>query len=323
MLLIAPTHGQLDGIYCGKENCYDILDITQEATKTEVVKAYRKLARKWHPDMHKSKADKASAETKFTQIAGAYEILRDEDSRKDYDYMLENPDEYYANYFYYYRRRVTPKVDVRIVIAITITIISAIQYWGAWNNYNSALAYLVTVPKYRIQAMDIAKERGLIGQKKKKDRSKTKEELKEEEEALLKQVLEEKMDIRGGYRKPTLYDVLWVQLVMSPYYIVNYIYFYGRWFWKFTIKGEEYGPDEKDYIIRRNLKMSQGQFDALEDHEKEKFLQRELWVKEKFTVWKKEQEEEAKARLADSSQYKMYRRYMKKGGPGQISFGPD
>ena len=36
-------------------------------------------------------------------------------------------DEHYAHYFYYYRRRVAPKVDVRIVIAVTITVISVVQ----------------------------------------------------------------------------------------------------------------------------------------------------------------------------------------------------
>ena len=38
-------------------------------------------------------------------------------------------EEHYAHYFYYYRRRVAPKVDVRIVIAVTITVISVVQVW--------------------------------------------------------------------------------------------------------------------------------------------------------------------------------------------------
>ena len=42
-----------------------------------------------------------------------------------------------------------------------------------------------------------------------------------------------------------------------------------------------------------------------------------------FQVWKEKQEEEMKAKLADNSRYKMYRRYMKKGGPGQMTFGPE
>ena len=56
--------------------------------------------------------------------------------------------------------------------------------------------------------------------------------------------------------------MLWVQLVLSPYYLACYIYFYARWFWKFTIRGEEYGLDEKNYVIRRYMKISQGQWDV-------------------------------------------------------------
>ena len=41
--------------------------------------------------------------------------------------MLDHPEEMWANYYRYYRRRMAPKVDVRIVLIVTISIISAIQ----------------------------------------------------------------------------------------------------------------------------------------------------------------------------------------------------
>jgi DnaJ family protein C protein 25 len=55
--------------------------------------------------------------------------LKDDQARDDYNYMLDNPDEYYAHYYRYYRRRVAPKVDVRLVVIVTISIISIIQYY--------------------------------------------------------------------------------------------------------------------------------------------------------------------------------------------------
>jgi DnaJ family protein C protein 25 len=102
--------------------------------------------------------------------------LKDDETRNDYNYMLDNPDAHYYNYYQYYRRRVTPKVDVRIVIAGTILIISLIQvyqlllfnfyqfvqYISAHHKFNEAVGYLMTQPKYRIRAMEIAKERGLL-----------------------------------------------------------------------------------------------------------------------------------------------------------------
>ena len=69
--------------------------------------------------------------------------------------MLDHPEEMWSNYYRYYRRRMAPKVDVRIVIAVTISVISAIQYYSAWANYDEAIKYLMNVPKYRIQATQI------------------------------------------------------------------------------------------------------------------------------------------------------------------------
>ncbi len=70
------------------------------------------------------------------------------------------------------------------------------------------------------------------------------------------------MDIRGGYAKPTLRDILWVQLVLLPWTSCRWAYFYGRWLWKFGIRREDYGEEEKLYVIRKNLGLSQGQFDV-------------------------------------------------------------
>ena len=84
-------------------------------------------------------------------------MLRDDESREEYNYMLDHPEEMWSNYYRYYRRRMAPKVDVRIVIAVTITVISAVQYYSAWTNYEDAIKYLMTVPKYRIQATQIGK----------------------------------------------------------------------------------------------------------------------------------------------------------------------
>ena len=56
------------------------------------------------------------------------------------------------------------------------------QYYSAWSNYEEAIKYLVTVPKYRIQATEIAKSDGMLKRDKKLDRGKTKEQIKEEEE---------------------------------------------------------------------------------------------------------------------------------------------
>lgn len=321
--VISVTKGQLlEGIYCGKENCYDVLGVTREATKHEIAKNYRQLARKYHPDLHRDPEAKAEAEEKFKIIANAYEILKDDESRTDYDYMLDNPNEYYAHYYRYYRRRVAPKVDVRIVIFVTISIISIIQYYSAWQRYETAIKYFMTVPKYRNRALEIAQQQGFISQDSgnRKVKGKSKSELKEEQEAIIRMVIEEKMDIKGAYAKPTYYDILWIQLILSPYTLMKYFYWYLQWIWNHTILKKPYNDDEKLYIIRKFLKIGEHQFNSIEDHEKEDYLKNELWIKNKFKVWQKDKEETMKKQLAENSRYKQYRRYIKNHGVGRMTF---
>lgn len=54
-------------------------------------------------------------------------MLQDEETRKDYDYMLDHPEEYYSHYYHYYSRRLAPKVDVRVVILVSVCAISVFQ----------------------------------------------------------------------------------------------------------------------------------------------------------------------------------------------------
>jgi len=323
----SDVHGFIEGIYCGTENCYDVLELVKEkATKEDIQKAYRKLARKFHPDVHRTEEAKETAAQRFRVIASAYEVLRDEESRSEYDYMLENPDEVYHHYYAYFRRRYAPKVDIRIVAVVAITLISAYQYYAAFSRYEAAIDGFLTIPKYRIRATEIAKEEGLLlsdKEAKKKNRGRSKDEIRADEEKILRKVIEEKMDIRGGYAKPSVYDIAWVQLVLLPYTLYKWVVFYCRWIVKFVILKHEYGQDEKEYLIRRYMGISLAEWDQLDDVEREEYMDLELWEKEKFTEWKKEKDAEMKAKLAESASYRRYRRWMKKGGPGQITFMED
>ncbi|XP_074617015.1 dnaJ homolog subfamily C member 25 homolog [Acropora palmata] len=317
ILFSSSTYAFLDGLYCGAENCYDVLGVVRESSKADISKAYRKLARKYHPDRYKGD----DAEAKFQLIATAYEVLKDEEQRADYDYMLDHPEETYGHYYRYYRRQVAPKVDVRVVIAVSITVVSLLQYLHGWSRYNEAVKYALTMPRYRNKAMQRAKEEGLLNHLKKGKKSK--EELKEEEESILREVVESSLDIRGGYSKPRITDVLWLRIVLLPYTIVCYIAWLLRWYWKFTIRKEEYEDDEKAYIMRKKLGLSCLQWDALEAPQKKEFFSRQLWIDSNFQEFKAEQEDEMRIKLAQNNKYKAYRRYMKKGGPGQMTFIED
>lgn len=65
---------------------YDILGVKRDATDAEIKSAYRKLARKYHPDVNKTK----EAESKFKDINEAYEVLSDKQKRDRYDSLGSN-----------------------------------------------------------------------------------------------------------------------------------------------------------------------------------------------------------------------------------------
>lgn len=64
-----------------KRDYYDVLGVDKGASKEEIKKAYRKLARKYHPDVNKE----ADAADKFKEAKEAYEVLGDENKRAQYD----------------------------------------------------------------------------------------------------------------------------------------------------------------------------------------------------------------------------------------------
>ena len=67
------------------KNYYEILGVSKDASSEDIKKVYRKLALEYHPDRNPKGAEK------FKEIAEAYDILSDENKRKEYNFKLENP----------------------------------------------------------------------------------------------------------------------------------------------------------------------------------------------------------------------------------------
>lgn len=64
---------------------YDILGVSKSASEDDIKRAYRKLARKYHPDLNKD--NPKEAEEKFKEVNEAYHVLSDADKRAQYDQM--------------------------------------------------------------------------------------------------------------------------------------------------------------------------------------------------------------------------------------------
>ncbi|XP_067629236.1 dnaJ homolog subfamily B member 6 isoform X1 [Eurosta solidaginis] len=99
---------------------YKVLDISRSATESEVKKAYKKLALKWHPDKNPDNLDEANI--RFRKLSEAYEVLSDARRRKIYDARATLRKEssnsnysksrgYTSNNGYRYRTRADPNRD--------------------------------------------------------------------------------------------------------------------------------------------------------------------------------------------------------------------
>ena len=76
------------------KNYYEILEVDKNASKEVIEKAYRKLAKKYHPDLRSS----TYSQERMMKINEAYEILSNDFKRKEYDNHLQSKSIYIKEY---------------------------------------------------------------------------------------------------------------------------------------------------------------------------------------------------------------------------------
>jgi len=93
--------------YSFAKDYYDILGVARDATGREIRKAFRRLALRYHPD--KNPDNVLESEEKFKKINEAYEVLSDEEKRREYDYFMSSPEyQQRARMYYTYRGGLDP-----------------------------------------------------------------------------------------------------------------------------------------------------------------------------------------------------------------------
>ncbi|NBO80910.1 MAG: molecular chaperone DnaJ, partial [Actinobacteria bacterium] len=65
-----------------EKDYYAVLGVPQNASAKDITKAYRKLARQYHPDAN---PNNAAAEERFKEVSAAYDVIGNEDKRREYD----------------------------------------------------------------------------------------------------------------------------------------------------------------------------------------------------------------------------------------------
>ncbi|XWS19466.1 hypothetical protein CRYUN_Cryun31cG0018500 [Craigia yunnanensis] len=239
-LFISPSVS----IYCEEDDCYDLLGVSQNANASEIKKAYYKLSLKYHPDKN---PDPESRKV-FVKIANAYEILKDEATREQYDYAIAHPEEVFYNTARYYQAYYGHKTDPRAVLVGVLLILSAFQYLNRWTRYNQAVDMVKKTPAYknRLRALELKRSGGTTNKKKsnKQMDKKMEEDLSGELE----------LDIKGA-EKPSIWELIGVRFILLPYTIGKLLLWYGCWFWRYKVKRAPYSWEDASYLTRNSLRV--------------------------------------------------------------------
>lgn len=199
---------------------YTLLGVSPSATTQEIRKAFRTLSLELHPD--KAKGD----EEKYILLANAHEVLKNPSYRREYDDLLENgipwQDRYYGRYAYRYG---APQVDVRIVIASLIGLITVSKYAYQLHRHKRFKRLVQQTPRFQNAVRQRKHELGLdkssFSKGRKGKRGRTVSSGVSDDE-ITEQVLQQVMVV--GAEAPKLKDVFILQLILFPYNLLKFIY---------------------------------------------------------------------------------------------------
>lgn len=120
-----------------KKDYYKILGVEKNATTDEIKSSYRNLAKKFHPDrlIGKSEAERKEGEEKFKDITEAYEVLSDENKRREYDNPTPEFDGFDPFSVFKRRKEQTVNIGQDILLNVKLTI------YEAYNGVNKNVTF--------------------------------------------------------------------------------------------------------------------------------------------------------------------------------------
>eukprot|EP00920_Eleutheroschizon_duboscqi_P037562 GHVT01090042.1.p1 GENE.GHVT01090042.1~~GHVT01090042.1.p1 ORF type:complete len:386 (+),score=88.89 GHVT01090042.1:164-1321(+) len=296
---------QLERLYCGNANCYQLLGSVRSSSEAELRKAYRRVALQYHPDKNAS----PDAATKMIAINKAYEVLIDKEVRKAYDYYLDHPTDMMA--LIYGIRAVYPaRTNPLFVLLLLVLFLSVGQLIHSYNNYFYFRNCIRNTDRFqRTLREKIFEEHGPNFKK-----------LPQKKQAAIRSGLEDRL-LTGGVviddriiGKFMWKDLYALRVFFLLFRLVKACMSYARWYWRFVVLRQEYGVEEKTWLTRRRLGIGEGEWQALPEATRQVHLARRLWVDELWKVYAAEKAEEERLQRIQCSRYRQMRRARKRGG---------
>ncbi|EGR31061.1 hypothetical protein IMG5_118390 [Ichthyophthirius multifiliis] len=282
-------------MYCGDDNCYEILKVDRNSSIEEIKKSYRKLSRQYHPDksIHRGEDTKLI----YQKIVRAYEILKSQDLRSSYDGFLKNPNqsEYY-HYYNYYKAVYTPQTNPFVVLFATAVFFSGIQYLARISMHESAINQFQQSERFK----------KMVNQRLQEEDNRSKQEIIDE--------LKKDINIQGGYSKLKIQEIFIIRIILLPYTIYKYIYSFIRWNYKYRVKKQQYTNEDQIIMTRYILQISESKWNLIEDEKKQELTERQLWIPQKYKEYREEMMEQARIQreqFLQTAKGKKYARYMK------------
>ncbi|XP_047310929.1 chaperone protein dnaJ 50 [Impatiens glandulifera] len=273
-------------IYCDEDDCYDLLGVTQSANSSEIKKSYYKLSLKYHPDKNPDPESKKL----FVKVANAYEILKDEATREQYDYAIAHPEEVFYNTARYYQAYYGHKSDPRAVLVGLLLVLSLFQYLNEWTRYNQAMDMVKKTPAYKnkLKALELERNGGVATKKKGH---------KQIEKKVVDEDISKELDLQiKGAEKPSLWDLLCVRFILLPYTLGKLLLWHSCWLWRYNIRKAPYSWEDASYLTRRSLRVRLDAWKSMDESTQEDLIQRRLWEKDNLEEYLLEIRKESKRR---------------------------
>eukprot|EP00505_MAST-04D_sp_SCG-Rhode-Island_P002749 Stramenopile-MAST_4_protein_2749 len=260
---------------------YGALGVRKNVTKREIKKAFRTLSLQFHPDKFKDHINNAdvsveAAEKRFLGLAEAYEVLKDEVKRKEYDAIIESLPSSFRPRFGESR---LVRIDAWGVVLAFLFVLSTVQFYGQTYKYNQFVKYWKTKEDVRMFAKGEIQAELRKKSIKKNGKPLSSRRLKDIENELIEAYLEEKskkLNVQGGYKKIELTDLVIIKFLKLPYSLPMEIYTWFSYFYRLSTGN--YSLVDKIYWTRSRLRKHQDEWLEIPEEERKALLSKELWI---------------------------------------------